>query len=182
MITWTESSGWFESKEPVFFPVLQQEISINVFTEHDLAEEPGVLTEAHLAAIEGLLAAPPERRSEWPPTVFADFREAVDSGECELDSDDIPERCRTPEDVWALIDWREVVVTEQGPNGDRFILVHGCPGWRIEHGVQLLLKNEHLLWVGRADEAIFMTGDWSKDYLPLRKNGQLRSGHRHFRE
>ena len=63
---------------------------------------------------------------------------------------------RPPRTCGRLIKWSEVVVPDQGPKGDRFILVHGHPGWRIEHGLQLLLKNEQLLWVGRADQALFM--------------------------
>lgn len=166
LISWREEGGWFQSERTVLFPVFRQEIRVMVWTEHALATQPGVLTPAHLAAIDGLLATPSEQRDEWSPRVFADFREAVASGNCELDSDDIPEQCRKPEDVWSYIRWNEVVVSEQGPNGDRFLLVHGRPGWRIEHGLQLLLKNEQLLWVGRADESLFMDSDWSHDYLP----------------
>lgn len=165
-ISWREEDGWFQSERTVFFPVFRQEIRVMVWTEHQTAAEPGVLTPAHLAAIDKLLAVPPERRDEWSLAVFADYREAVESDECELDWDDLPKRCQAPEDVWSYVRWNEVVVSDQGPRGDRFILVHGRPGWRIEHGLQLLLKNEQLLWVGRADEALFMNSDWLHDYLP----------------
>jgi hypothetical protein len=101
--------------------------------------------------------------------VFEDFRRAVESGKCELASEETPDRCREAEDVWSLVRWNEVVVPDQGPKGNRYILVHGRPEWRIEHGLQLLLKNERLLWVGRADEALFMNSDWSRDYLPRRR-------------
>jgi hypothetical protein len=175
-ISWHEEGGWFQSEQPVNFPVFRQAIRVMAWAEGETAAQPGVLTPAHLAAINGLLAVPPERRDEWSAAVFADFREAVESGQCELRSDDIPQRCRAPEDVWALVEWSEVVVPEQGPKGDRFILVHGHPGWRIEHGLQLLLKNERLLWVGRADEALFLDSDWSHNYLPyhLKPRGSRR--------
>lgn len=39
-------------------------------------------------------------------------------------------------------------------------------GVRAARGLQLLLKNEQLLWVGRADKALFMNSDWEHDYLP----------------
>lgn len=165
-IVWIEEGEWFRSEEPVPFPVLHQSVHVMIWTAHETAEQPGALTPAQLAAIDGLRAVPPERRVEWSAAVFADFRTAVDSGECELDALDVPERCRAPEDVWALVRWNEVVISDQGPNGDRFVLVHGRPQWRIEHGLQLLLKNEQLLWVGRADEALFMASDWAHDYLP----------------
>lgn len=165
-ISWREDGGWFQSELPVVFPVFRQAIRIMAWTEGETAAQPGVLTSAHLAAIDGLMTVAPARRDEWSAAVFADFREAVESGQCELRSNDIPKRCRAPEDVWPLVEWSEVVVPDQGPKGDRFILVHGHPGWRIEHGLQLLLKNELLLWVGRADVALFMDSDWSHDYLP----------------
>ena len=169
MISWCEGGGWFQSEQPVLLPVIRQAIRIMVYTEGRTAAEPGVLTPAYIAAIDGLLAVPPERRSEWSAVVFDDFRRAIESGKCELETEDIPDRCRIPEDVWPLVEWSEVVVPDQGPNGDRFILVHGRPGWRIEHGLQLLFKNEQLLWVGRADEALFLNSDWSRDYLPRRR-------------
>jgi hypothetical protein len=174
MISWREGGGWFHSEQPVVFPVFGQAIPILVYTEGRTAAEPGVLTPAHLAAIDGLLAVPPEQWSEWSVAVFADFRRAIESGECELETDNLPDRCHAPEDIRALVRWKEVVVPDQGPNGDRFILVHGRPAWRIEHGLQLLLKNERLLWVGRADEALFMNSDWSRDYLPP-KRGKRRA-------
>jgi hypothetical protein len=177
-IAWREEGGWFQSEQPVLFPVFGQAISVMACTEGDTAKEPGVLTPAHLAAVEGLCALPPERRDEWAADVFADFRKAVDSGDCELRSEDTPERCREPAGVWKLVKWREVVVPDQGPKGDRFILVHGRPDWRIEHGLQLLLKNEQLLWVGRADEALFMHSDWKHDYLPYYLPGFRRSRRR----
>jgi hypothetical protein len=177
-ISWREEGGWFQSERTVFFPVFRQEIRIMIWTEHQTAAQPGVLTPAHLAATDGLLTVPPERRDEWSAAVFTDFREAVESGKCELHSDDMPARCRVPEDVWSYVRWNEVVVSEQGPNGDRFILVHGRPEWRIEHGLQLLLKNEQLLWVGRADEALFMNSDWSHDYLPYYLPPQRKSRRR----
>ncbi len=149
MISWRESDGWFQSEQPVFFPVFGQAIRVMVYTEAPTAAAPGVLTPAHLAAINALLTIPAERRAEWSAAVFADFQHAIESDECELDADDIPDRCQTHEDVWPLVRWNEVVVSEQGPHEDRFVLVHGRPGWRIEHGLQLLLKNERLLWVGR---------------------------------
>jgi hypothetical protein len=109
---------------------------------------------------------PTERRGEWSSAVFDDYQQAIESGDCELKDEDVPIRCRVPEDVWRLIRWSEVVVPDQGPNADRYILVHGHPEWRIQHGLQLLLKNERLLWVGRADEILFLDSDWSHDYLP----------------
>lgn len=167
-ISWDGGGDWFQSEQPVLFPVFGQAIQILAYTGSPKGADPGVLTAAHVAAVEGLLALPPERRSDRSAAVFDDFKRAVKSGRCEPDAADIPKRCREPEDVWPLVRWKEVVVPDQGPNGDRFILVHGRPGWRIEHGLQLLLKNEQLLWVGRADEALFTNSDWSRDFLPRR--------------
>jgi hypothetical protein len=168
-LSWVGGGDWFWPEQPVLFPVFGQTIDIMAYTGSPTAAEPGVLTPAHVVAVHGLLALPPERRADWSAAVFADFERAVKSGRCELDADDIPQRCRKPEDVWPLVRWKEVVVPDQGPKGDRFILVHGRPGWRVEHGLQLLLKNEQLLWVGRADEALFLNSDWSRDYLPRRR-------------
>lgn len=168
-ISWLDGGDWFQSEQPVLFPVFGQTIRIMAYTGSPKAAEPGVLTPAHVAAVEGLLALTPDRRADWSTAVFADFERAIESGQCELDAEDVPDRCQVPEDVWALVRWKEVVVPDQGSGGDRFILVHGRPGWRIEHGLQLLLKNEQLLWVGRADEALFMHSDPSRDYLPLRR-------------
>jgi hypothetical protein len=175
-ISWGGGDDWFQSEQPVFFPVFGQAIRVEAYTGSPKAPDPGVLTPAHIAAVEGLMALPPARRADWSAAVFADFEQAVESGQCELDADDLPERCRVPEEVWPLVRWNAVVVPEQGPNGDRFILIHGRPGWRIEHGLQLLLKNEQLLWVGRADEALFLNSDWSHDYLPyyLKPRGSRR--------
>jgi hypothetical protein len=169
VISWREGEDWFHSEQPVLFKVFRQTIPVLVYAEGRVGAKPRGLTPAHIAAIDGLRAVPPERRSEWSAVIFDDFRRAVDSGECELESEDTPDHCREAEDVWPLVRWSEVVVPDQGPNGDRFILVHGHPAWRIEHGLQLLLKNEHLLWVGRADEDLFSGSDWSRDYLPRRR-------------
>ena len=99
MIAWQEDGGWFQSEQPVLFPVFRQAIRVMAWTEGDTAAQPGVLTAAHLAAIDALLAVPSERRDEWSEAVFGDFRMAIKSGQCELQSDDIPDRCRSPEDV-----------------------------------------------------------------------------------
>ncbi|HUR55888.1 MAG TPA: hypothetical protein VMZ71_17255 [Gemmataceae bacterium] len=166
MIAWEQLSGWFRSKKPVDVPVLRQSITVMVFTDAPNAAEPGKLTAAHSAALDAFRKIPPGRRRMWSAMVFEDFRRAIKSGQCELRSDDVPKRCRRAAQVWDLIEWSEVVVLEQGPNGDRFILVHGHPDWRIEHGVQLVLKNEQLLWVGRADQDLFSRGNWAGDYVP----------------
>jgi hypothetical protein len=142
---------------------------VMAYVDAPTAAERGVLTAAHIAAVEGLLALPPERRGEWSAAVFADFARAVKSGRAERANDKVRARCRTPEDVWPLVRWNEVVAPDQGPNGDRYLLVHGRPEWRVEHGLQLLHKNEALLWVGRADEALFLNRDWSRDYRPRRR-------------
>ncbi len=168
-ISWVCEDEWCQSEQPVLFPVFGQAIRIMAYIGFRQVADRGVLTTAHIAAVEGLLAVPPARRADWSAAVFADFKQAVDSGDCELDAADIPERCRVPEDVWSLVQWSEVLVPDQGPRGDRFILVHGRPGWRIEHGLQLVLKNEQLLWVGRGDEALFLNSGPSRDYLPRRR-------------
>lgn len=167
MIAWQQLDGWFRSEKPVDVPVLRQAIPVMVFTDAPTSPaDKGKLTTAHLAAVEAFQAIPPGRRRRWSAMVFEDFRRAIQSGQCELRSDDVPKWCRWPAQVWDLIEWSEVVVPEQGPNGDRFILVHGHPDWRIEHGVQLLLKNEQLTWVGRADQDLFSRGNWAGDYVP----------------
>lgn len=163
-ISWTGGGDWFSPDEPVLFPVFRQEIEVMAYTAESRAVTP-----AHVAAVEGMLSLPPERRSEWADAVFADFTKAFKSRRAETATKNVRERCKVPEDVWSLVRWKELVVPEQGPNGDRFILVHGRPEWRVEHGLQLLLKNEQLLWVGRADEALFMNSDWSRDYMPRRR-------------
>jgi hypothetical protein len=164
-ITWVGDSNWFSSAAPVLFPVFGQEIRVMAYT----AAQPGALTPAHVVAVEALLALPPERRADWSAAVFADCERAFKTGQAEPADQTVRARCRTPEDVWSLVRWKEVVVPDQGPKADRFILVHGRPEWRVEHGLQLLLKNEQLLWVGRADEPLFMDSDWARDYKPRRR-------------
>ena len=166
MITWHEDGGFFESEQPVHFPVFRQSIKVLAYTEAETTPVKGKLAATQISAVEHLASLSSEWRSNWSELVFDEFSSSVESGDCELEDDELPSRCRTPEDVWGFIRWNEVVAPEQGPNGDRFILVQGTPGWRIEHGLQLLLKNGQLLWVGRADIAIFMTGGWAQDYLP----------------
>ena len=66
-ISWVGGDDWFSSEQPVLFPVFGQEIQIMAYT----AAQPGVVTPAHVAALEGMLALPPERRAEWSAAVFA---------------------------------------------------------------------------------------------------------------
>jgi hypothetical protein len=167
-ITWTGDDDWYSPDQPLSFPVLGQPVRVMAYVGRHTSS-PGVLTPAHTAAVEALLALPAGRRGGWTAQVHADFKRAFKTGTAETSTAGVRKRCPEPEDVWSLVRWDEVVVPDQGPNGDRYILVHGRPGWRVEHGLQLLLKNEQLLWVGRADEALFMDSDWSRDYRPHRR-------------
>ncbi len=167
-IRWIGEGDWFSPDQPVQFPVLGQPVQVLAYTGAGTSS-PGAVTPAQTAAVEGLRALPADRRADWTSLVFADFEKAFKKGKAETSTARVRERCQVPEEVWSLVQWKEVVVPDQGPNGARFILVHGRPEWRVEHGLQLLLKNEALLWVGRADEALFMNSDWSRDYLPRRQ-------------
>lgn len=161
-IAWTDVGyGWFHSAEPIAFPILRASVTVGVVTD-----PPASIPATQLAAIEALRLAPLGRRDEWSAAVFADCREAIDADQCELDAPDLPTRCRVPEDVWSLVRWRRVVVPEQGDSGDRLILLHGRPAWRIEHGLQLALRNERLVWVGRADWMLFERSGLPAGWLP----------------
>jgi hypothetical protein len=61
------------------------------------------------------------------------------------------------------VKWAIILVPLQGVSGSRFVFVKGDPVWEVEHGVEMLFRDEQIVRVGRSSGA-FLTGcfwSWS---------------------
>jgi hypothetical protein len=112
----------------------------------DIHTGEGEIQADQLEAVARFLAIPADRRPDLYAPLYADYREVhgwTGAGP----------HIGGPEEVWALVRWDTVLVPRQGPTGHRFVFVEGNPAWEVEHGVELLFRDEQLVHAGRAEGA-----------------------------
>jgi hypothetical protein len=139
--------GWVRTERSFFrpeaapgCPLLGGSVPILIHTGEDEIH-PG-----QLEALARFLAIPTDWRQNLYGPLHADYREvraAIGEG---------PDIGGT-EEVWSFVKWDTVLVPRQGPTGHRFVFAQGRPAWEVEHGVELLFRDEQLVHVGRAEGA-----------------------------
>jgi uncharacterized protein (TIGR02996 family) len=129
--------GSFRADRPVFCPLLGTEVSVSVCT--DGAEVQNV----QATALAQFLAIPPDQRAALLEPLFENYRACLEAfGEGPEIAD--------PEQVWSFVRWTDVLVPRQGPGRNRFVLVQGDPAWEVEHGIEMLFRDEELICVDQA--------------------------------
>jgi uncharacterized protein (TIGR02996 family) len=132
---------------PVFCPLLETELSVSVFTDGAEVQQDQV------AALARFLAIPPGHRATLLEPLFENYRAMFDAvGEG-------PE-IAGPEQVWAFVQWTDLIVPRQGTSGNRFVFVQGTPAWEEEHGVEMLFRDEWLLRLNQASGAFLSNCFW----------------------
>lgn len=138
---------FFRADRPVYCPLLGVEVPISVYTDG---------AEVHpdqSGALALFLAIEPGQRAVLFEPLFADYRVVLDAvGEG-------PE-IAGPEQVWEFVRWTNVIVPRQDV-GRRFVFVQGDPAWEVEHGVELLFRDERLVRLDRASGAFLTTCFWA---------------------
>jgi hypothetical protein len=141
MSQWVRINPWyFRLDESPMCPLLGAPVPVEVHAGGDEIQAE------QLEALARFLAIPADRRPSLLGPRYADYREVRSA------IGTVP-RTSGPEGVWSFVRWDTVLVPRQGPTGHRFVFVQGRPAWEVEHGVELLFRDEQLVHVGRAEGA-----------------------------
>ncbi|MCE9533550.1 MAG: hypothetical protein K8T89_20865 [Planctomycetes bacterium] len=145
---WIRTDGsFFQPDRSPVCPLFDSEVPVLIHTgEQEI--EPN-----QLQALNRFLEIPSSERAGLKAKLFADYLEVFDAvGEG-------PEII-SPEQVWKFVQWTTVLIPLQGLSGSRFVFVKGDPAWELEHGVELLFRDEKLIRLDRQSGAFLSTCFW----------------------
>jgi len=139
MSQWVRTNEWFfRLDESPTCPLLGGPVPVEIHTGGD------DIRPDQLEALARFQAIPADRRPSLFGPLFADYRtvrSAIGEGP----------QIGGPGEVWSFVRWYTVLVPRQGPTGHRFVFLQGDPAWEVEHGVELLFRDEQLVHVGRVE-------------------------------
>ena len=141
MSQWVRTNQWyFRLDESPMCPLLGVPVPVEIHTREDEIQAD------QMEALARFLAIPADRQPSLLGPLYADYREVRSA------INGLPD-IGGPEEVWSFVKWDTVLVPRQGPTGHRFVFVQGDPAWEVEHGIELLFRDEQLVHVGRAEGA-----------------------------
>jgi len=156
-LKWKRTEFFFESKLRV--PVLDQSVDVWVLPEDDSASLP---SPTQLRALDAFLALAAEQKADWTHQVALDCHYTCLS--FEMDGEKPPVHLRKRNDVWKYVQFQQVFIPQLGATNDRYVFVYGRCDWEVEHGLELLFKNERLFKVGQQN-GLAHNEEWSLYFI-----------------
>lgn len=111
-----------------------------------------------LRALDGFLALAADQKVDWTHQVALDCHYMC--LRLELDGEEPPVRLGKRNDVWKHVRLTQVFIPQHGTSADRYVFVSGDCDWEVEHGLELLFKNERLFKVCEQD-GLAQNEEWS---------------------
>jgi hypothetical protein len=156
-IQWMRDEFFITSRLHV--PVLGKVVEVWVDPETDSANLPSA---AQLRALKAFLLLKPKQQNDWSHSIALYCQETCQ--QYERDGDNPPVRLGKRKEVWKHVEIQTIHIPKHGKSRDRYVFVGCWCAWEVEHGLELLFKNEQLFKAGPC-EGLDSNEEWKLNYI-----------------